>query len=245
VSADFQIDMETDDTTSSEGWFSEASVEEILWDLFDPANEPGDTVVLGFAPIFAAMTGPLTNTDALTGIFPFITGLRAANLGFQAGINDLLDGEEIVGTDDFGAAENNDGGDAQILPIYKTISLNNPISVCSRSPDGNNGAANKLGNRVFVRFDNNAARLVAIQVDGAANGPGTTFAADPDVFVLRRGALVTAGLSTPAGPAPHTSPGHETITPFQLAAGTSIIEVYDFEIAGPQPRCMTVSITGS
>jgi len=35
---------------------------------------------------------------------------------------------------------------------------------------------------------------------------------------------------------------------FALAAGTFIIEVYDFEmdqVANPQPRCMTVQITGN
>ena len=120
------------------------------------------------------------------------------------------------------------------------------MSVCSRSPDGNLDT-NKLGNRVLLRFDNNAQRLVAIQVDGAAAGGVTTFATDPDVFVLQRGALVQFGTSTPAGPAPHTAPGHETIPQFALPAGTFIIEVYDFEldlVAGNQPRCMTVSITG-
>jgi hypothetical protein len=67
------------------------------------------------------------------------------------------------------------------------------------------------------------------------------------VFVLHRGALVQFGTSTPAGNAPHTAPGHETIQQFALPAGTFIIEVYDFEldlVAGNQPRCMTVSITG-
>ncbi len=44
--------------------------------------------------------------------------------GPQAAIDDLLDGESIFGTDDFGAGESNDGGDAAILPVYKTIQLN-------------------------------------------------------------------------------------------------------------------------
>jgi hypothetical protein len=42
--------------------------------------------------------------------------------------------------------------------------------------------------------------------------------------------------------------GHETISQFVLAAGTVIIEVYDFEmslVTNPQPRCMTVQITGN
>ena len=243
---DFPIDVEADDPLN-EGWFSEASVQEILWDLFDPANEPGDTVALGFTPLFAAMTSTTqTATEALTSIYTFSAALRAAAPGSQAAFNDLLDDESIFGTDEFGAGESNAGGDAAVLPVYKTILLNTQISVCSRSPAGDS-STNKLGNRVFLRFDNNAPRLVTVQVNGAAAGTGTTFVTDPDVFVLNRGALVAAGLDSPPGSRPHSTPGAETVDQFALAAGTFIIEVYDFEmdlVANPQPRCMTVSITG-
>jgi hypothetical protein len=245
MQSDFNIDMEADGTVN-EGWFSETSVWEILWDLFDSTNEAGDTVALGFAPLYAVITGAQVTTDAVTSIFSFTTGLRAGNAGSVAAIDDLLDRESIFGTDDFGAGESNDGGDPEILPIYKTISLNQQISVCSRSPFGDDNA-NKLGNRVFVRFDNTTARPVAIQVNGAANGAGTTFATDPDVFVLQRGELVQFGASAPPGAPPHSTPGQEAIAQFQLPAGTFILEVYDFEMSfvlNPQPRCMTVSITG-
>jgi hypothetical protein len=251
VQDDFSFDLEADAVATNgatEGWYSEFSVGEILWDLFDPANEPGDTVALGFPPIFAAMTSTaIKDTDALTSIFTFSDALRAGTPAATAGLDTLLTGENIHGTDDFGAGESNDGGDPAILPIYKTIQLNQQVTVCSRSPFGDI-TTNKLGNRIFLRFDNNAARGVAINVDGTTNGAGTTFATDPDVFVLRRGGLVQFGVSTPPGTAPHSTPGHEAIAQFALAAGTFIIEVYDFEmdqVANPQPRCMTVQITGN
>lgn len=230
MASEFFFNVETDDQ-NDEGWFSEASVQEILWDLFDPANEPGDTVALGFTPLFTAMTGAQLNTDALTSIYTFSAILRATT----PAVDDLLDAEQISGTDDFGAAEGNDAGDPAILPVYRTIILNTPINVCSRSPGGNVDT-NKLGNRVFLRFDNSAARLVAIQATGAAAGSGTDAATDPDIFVLRQGALVNFGTST--------TPGQETIPQFQLPQGTFIIEVYDFELTGTSARCMTVSITG-
>jgi hypothetical protein len=230
MNAEFAFSVEADDQTD-EGWFSEASVQEILWDLFDPANEPGDTVALGFTPLFAAMTGAQVTTDALTSIYTFSTALRATT----PAVDDLLEAEQIFGTDDFGAGESNDGGGDQILPVYKTIQFNQPINVCSRSPGGN-ASTNKLGNRVFLRFDNNAARLVTIEATGAAPSGGTSAATDPDIFVLREGALVTLGIST--------TPGQETIPQFQLPQGTIIIEVYDFELAGTAPSCMNVSITG-
>jgi hypothetical protein len=250
VQDDFSFDLEADaDATdgATEGWFSEFSVGEILWDLFDATNESGDSVALGFGPIYAAMTSTaIMNTDALTSIFTFSSALRGVAPAATAGLDDLLQGENIFGTDEFGAGESNDAGDPQVLPIYKTILLNQQKSVCSRSPFGDD-TTNKLGNRVFLRFDNPTSRPVAIQVNGAADGMGTTFATDPDVFVLRRGGLVQFGVSAPPGDPPHTTPGQESIAQFVLPAGTFIIEVYDFEmsfVANPQPRCMTVSITG-
>ncbi len=246
VLQDFHFDLETDDQ-AAEGWFSEASVGEILWDLFDATNDPGDTLTLGFAPLFAVMTGAEVTTDALTSIYTFSNGLRAANPGSATAIDTLLTGEDIFGSDDFGAGESNDAGDAAILPVYKTLLLKTPINVCSRSTGGTAGNK-KLGNRVLLRFDNSSPRLVTIEADGTAAEPGTTFATDPDIYVFREGGLVTAGIDSPSGQRPHTTAGQETIEQFQLPQGTFIIEVYDFEldlVAGSPPRCMTVSVTGA
>jgi hypothetical protein len=234
VQDDFQIDMETDDP-QNEGWFSEASVEEILWDLFDPAND--DPLALGFAPIYAVMTGAQVQTDAVTSIFSFTTGLRAANPGLAGQINALVNAENIHGTDDFGLGETNDAGDPQILlDLFKPIALNAPpIVVCSRSPAGNTDS-NKVGNRVLLRFTNDTQRLVTITASGANIGGGTVPATDPDIFVLRRGTLALFGVATGST---------ETIDQQPLAPGNYVIEVYDFDITGVLPRCMNVSIQGT
>jgi hypothetical protein len=241
MQTEFFLDLEADDDVN-EGWFSEISVGEILWDLFDATNEAGDTVALGFPPLFAVMTGAQVTTDALTSIFTLTNGLRAAQPTQQAGINALLNGEKINGTDDFGTGEMNFGGvgTAQdLLPIYRDIVRNDPPqTVCSRSPFGD-ASSNKLGNRVFLRFTNDVQRLVTITVNGANSGGGVP-ATDPDIFVLRRGALAAFGVGN--------TPGTETISQAPLPAGVFIIEVYDFDIdtvVSPLPRCMTVSITGN
>lgn len=235
ASDDFRIDMETDNQ-DNEGWFSEASVEEILWDVFDATNEPGDSLTLGFTPIFAAMTGAEAATDALTSIFPFITGLHAANADSVPAIDALVSGEDIDGTGDFGLGESHNGGDTEALPIFKPIDTTGPVSVCSRSTAGNE-SSNKLGNRVFLRFVNDAQRSVTIAATGAVNGvAGAIAAEDPDIFVLRQGTLAAVGVGTG---------GTESINQVPLAPGTYIIEVYDFEITGTAPRCMTVSVTGT
>jgi hypothetical protein len=186
------------------------------------------------------MTSAQVTTDALTSIFSFITGLRAANPGLP-GIAALVTGEKINGTDDFGTGETNDGDGntgAQngVLPVYGDIKLNDPpIVVCSRSLFGNTDS-NKLGNRVFLRFDNNAQRLVTITATASNSGGGVP-ATDPDMFVLRRGALAAFGAGRGSS---------ETIDQILLQQATYIIEVFDFDVDGafPTPRCMTVSVTG-
>ncbi|MGH8239545.1 MAG: hypothetical protein ACREXP_21380, partial [Steroidobacteraceae bacterium] len=226
VQTDFSIDMEADDDLN-EGWFSEASVGEILWDLFDATNEPGDTVALGFAPLLAVVTGAQVTTDALTSIFTFSTGLRAAQPAAQPAIDTLLAGEDITGTGDFGVGETNDGDgnpsvNNGVLPIYGDIARNDPpITVCSRSPFGH-ASGNKLGNRVFLRFTNDMARPITIQATGTNSVGGAIPATDPDIFVLRRGTLAAFGAGTGSS---------ETISQAALPAAAYIIEVYDFDVA--------------
>jgi hypothetical protein len=240
IDQDFGFNLEADlsGVNEPEGWYSEFSVGEILWDVFDGLGEAGDTVALGFGPIFAAMTGPQVSTDALTSIFSFATALRSANASAASGITALLTGEQIAGTDAFGAGELNDGGDAAELPIYRTIALNTPLTeVCSSATFGSTDS-NKAGNRRFLTFVNNQTRTVTVQAAGATADPSSTTATDPDIYVLRTGAVVAFGNSE--------TPNVEMTPATSLEAGTYIIEVYDFDIdlGGAQPRCMTVTITG-
>jgi hypothetical protein len=240
VSSDFGFNLETDDTTSPEGWFSEFSVGEILFDVFDSTADSGDAVSLGFAPIYSVMTGAQIQTNALTSIFSFATALRSGNSASSAAISALLSGEFISGSDEFGAGETNDGGDSGaqgVLPVYRDISPGTPVVVCSRATSGSGDAANKLGNRKFLRLVLGAATGVTIQAAGVSTGSGTVPAEDPDIFVHRRGSLVAVGQETGST---------ETITQLALPADTYIIEVYDFELAGMTSisRCMNVSVQG-
>jgi hypothetical protein len=237
VTSDGGFNLEFD-ASASEGWFSESSVGEILWDIFDPANEPGDAVALGFAPIFSVMTGAQRQTDAFASIFSFASALRAANTSSSAAIGTLLSNESISGTDDFGAGESNDGGDSRALPVYGEIALNSgPVNVCSTALAGTGASDNKLGNRKFLRFVLNSSRLVTIHVVGASPAPPAIPATDPDIYVHRRGSIVASGENFGSS---------ETLSQIELSAGTYIIEVYDYDANGVSnvPRCMNVSITG-
>jgi hypothetical protein len=83
------------------------------------------------------------------------------------------------------------------------------------------------------------ARTVTITATGETTNPAFVGATDPDILVFRRGVVVAAGLSG--------ADNAETISQFQLAAGTYILDVYDYDLVGTNqpPRCMTVAITGN
>lgn len=241
ISADFSIDVETDDGTA-EGWFSELSVGELLWDFFDGTSEPGDGVALGFAPIFAVMSGPQKNTDALTSIFSFAAALRAANPSQASAITARLQADQVYGSDAFALGESNDGGDPVVLPVYRDITAGTQLPVCVHNQFGSEAQSrsNKLGNSVFLRFVNPTTRLLTVTALSASNGTATIGAQDPDLYVWRQGVDFNVNGDDESGPTENT-------VQKSYPAGTYVIEVFDYELSGTNttPRCMTVSITGN
>jgi hypothetical protein len=237
MASDFDVDMETDDTRFGDGgWYSEASIGEILWDAFDSTADAGDTVALGFAPLFATLRGGQSATDALTSIFSFLAALQGEVSASSAAIAQLRSGESITGTDAFGTGETNDGGDTSALPVYRPLVLNDPQQrVCVRASNG----VDKLGYSKFFRLTLGANSSVTLHAVGAVDPgtPGSMAAADPDIFVYRRGAIVAAG--TTDGSAT------EMISQQSLTAGTYIVEVFDFGFTGAGAHCMTISASGT
>jgi len=237
VSTDGGFNLETVVPNPSEGtpgWFTEMSVASALWDFFDTPADAADTVALGFPPLYAVMTGAQKSTEAMTTIFSFAAALRAQNAGQAAGIDTILNSRSIFGSDAYATGETNAGGSLTALPVYTDINAGQPVNVCG---SGTDTARNKLGYRRFLRLTLTAPTTLTITAQGAAN-PGTTgsvAALDPDIYVYRRGAVEQVGDSTG---------GTETIGQQSYEAGVHIIEVYDYQL-GPEPHCMTVSITGA
>lgn len=237
MNSDFGFNLEADQPTN-EGWFSEFSIGEVLFDVFDATADSGDNVALGFAPIYNVMTGPQVPTDAMTSIFTFSSALRSANSSSSAAINALLGGEQISASDAFGDSETNAGGlpSASVIPIYQMATFNTPITFCNRREAGTTNA-NKLGNRKLFRMDVPSSALVTIHVTGQAVSGTETAATDPDIYVFRRGSLVAFSEGEAVG--------QETLSQASLSAGTHIVEIYDFDIDGSATsRCMTASFTG-
>jgi hypothetical protein len=227
----FVIDVEVNGVANP-GWFSEGSVQSLLYDFFDAAADGNDAIALGFTPLFQVLNNDFSPLEPHTAIFPFVRALKERNPGSAANIDTLVAAQNIVSAtiDDLGTTETNNGGAAANLPVYVPIVVDGPVvQVCSATA---NGEYNKLGNRKFVRFNVPVARQITMraQVVGPA-GP------DPDLALFRRGFI-------------DDSDDTGTIEEFtrSLDPGNYVLEVFDFlavdndDIGTSGNSCMNVSV---
>ncbi len=208
------------------GWYREDSIETVLYQFFTSQ---------GFAPIWAALTGPMKNSqDALATIFSFASAVRdAGNAAVSSALNALLSAQNIftgTGANQWGAGETNNGGSASNLPIYTTLSLNTPTPVCfiNANVKAEDKAPNKLGTWRYFRINLPSAGNRTI----TASFPQGR---DLDFDVLQNREILAIADSTVA-----TS---ETAT-LPLAAGEVIIRVSDYVTNSPltAPNCATLTI---
>lgn len=190
-SSGFHINVDSNNT-SPKGWFSEASMQSIIYDLYDGGTESGDTVALGFGPIYTTLTQDQKITPALTSIFPFITSLKARNPASASAIDTLVSAQQInsAGIDIWGSNETNNGGNTQdVLPIYLDGTVNSAIPVCVNNTSGSDG--NKLANYRYVHINIPAAGTYTVNLTRGSGG------SDPDFEVYQK-ALIDTGYSGPA-----------------------------------------------
>ena len=239
------------------GWYDEISVIRFIYDMWDDNDDGGgsDTVAIGFAPIYAVMTGPQSTTEAFTTIFSFATELRALlNAGDQAGLDAQLAREDMTaaGLDIWGTNELNDAGVAlDVLPIYKDIIPNGiPVRICSNSQfdlsvdiDGNRDRfGNQLSEHRFLRMDVTTQSRYTINID-TVNPPSTPPAgydcntvllsdpelhqhSDPDVIIFGEG---FSALPFPEGLS--CVPNQEVATTSMLDTGTYVLDISEFRYA--------------
>jgi len=74
-SGNLTFDLESNSITN-QGWFSEGSVQSILYDLYDSNNDGTDVISLGLGPIYRALTATdYKENNVLTSIFSFVNSL--------------------------------------------------------------------------------------------------------------------------------------------------------------------------
>jgi hypothetical protein len=199
-SFDVEANCESATFWGPRGWFNECSVQSLLYDIFDPvraSETSGDSIGLGFGPIYNVLVGPQIATQSLTTVHSFSTFLREQNPGSQAGLDGLLNYHDIVAggaIDEWGTGETNDGSprtdglDASvaILPIYKVgLTVGVPRNVCV-DVDSAEGDYNKLGNRQFIRFT--VPSSGNYQITATTTSQTTAVTPDPDMALYDQGA---------------------------------------------------------
>ena len=209
----------TNGPSSNPGWYREASIQSILWNLNGQ---------VGFKPIHDTMTSAIfKNGVAVTSIHPFTAAFNAVSAGNASALGSLLLAQSIsaAANDPFGLSETHDGGVAQALPMYTTATVGASSSACVTNQAG---TVNKLGNYVYLKVAGLAARNYSISVTGAA---GT----DPDFFVYS-GRLVAVA---------QTETTNVQTAAVSLASSDAVLAIRDYNegaASGSNTTCFTVSI---
>ncbi|GAB5455894.1 MAG: hypothetical protein Hens2KO_21230 [Henriciella sp.] len=222
----FSVEADLTEVASSsrdQGWFNEASIQQVLYDIFDSVDDGADTIDGGLAPIYNAFTDTAyINNPDFTTIFAFANRVRDEAAVDGAALDALLGAEDINGTGSRGVGETNDGALPQSLPIYKTATVGGAaVTVCSTAV---NGERNKHGVREFITLTLNSTTALTMTATETSGPAGTT---DPDFRIWETGSLFTSDNRGQNRLAESGADGSEVWTG-TLDAGTYAIEIYDF-----------------
>ena len=217
------------------GWFSESSVQSIIYDLYDTQADGIDSIALGFEPIYTTLTSPdYINDDYLISMFSFANYLknqRSSEVVSQ--IDGLLSAQQIYGTGTDGLGETNNGGIGSVLPIYNPISANNGSTIICYNNSA--GALNKLGNRAYLLFNVSGPGIYRIELSPAGIVSATL---DADLVIFKSGRTIGRDYSAAFN-------GSASLY-VSLSTGKHIIEagVWDIEQTTPMGNyCFNVQIT--
>ena len=227
----FAFDMENNTapytSIAAVGFYSEASVQEFLWDVYDGTGEGGDSISLGYAAIHRVMREDMVGTPSLTSIYSFRDGLEARYPAQQGAIDTRLLGENIDGTGPFAAGQTLvDASD--LVPVFVPVTLGTPVTVRSTNRytegDGFFESYNRLGARRYLRIDLPTSGGLTITVQGPVGS-------DPDFYLYRDGLDQCTGASC-IGYDDSAMTGREEAVFGTLAAGTYVLELAECSYLG-------------
>lgn len=119
----FSLNMKAS-TDPNPGWFSEASIQMLLYGFYDSVSTANDTVALGLGPIYDVMVGAQKTTSAQTSLFSFVSALKASNPTSASKIDTFVTSKGITAiADAFGTGETHDGGFTYNLPLYNSLTI--------------------------------------------------------------------------------------------------------------------------
>ena len=163
---------------SNPGWFKEASVQRIIWDLSKDTN-------IGFGSVWNALKTGFAGSPALTSAHSFANALRQnlTSSEAQTALSTIFNSESIVvATDPYGSNETNFGTPLilGINPIYTTYgALNSTTNACISNSADMNGVGNKAGQHRYIKLTLAAAgnKTITVTRDAATTAGIET---DPD-----------------------------------------------------------------
>jgi hypothetical protein len=173
---------------NNNGWYSEASIQEIIYDIYDSDTENHDDISVGFEPIYSTLTSAnFINNDYQANIYSF-AGILKNQLSQpeRLKVDNLMNAEQIFGVGIEASGEINDGGIESTLPIYETIYANSgPEVLCLYNEYG---TSNTLGNVKYVIFEPQLAEkyLISLAIVDANKQHGF------DLSVIKSGNTVSS-----------------------------------------------------
>jgi hypothetical protein len=159
-------------THETPGWFSEASIQRILYDLYDKNDDGADTLSLGFEPIYETLINGQRNTQAFTSIFSFITELKKTNSSSTSKIDNITSNEDIATIEESYGENRVSNLEEGSLPLYSPLTENKTVSnICTMN---HYGVYNKLSNHKYIRLtisSNNTYPIQVSQSNGSSSDP--------------------------------------------------------------------------
>jgi len=213
-------------THDTPGWFSEASIQRILYDLYDSDDDGADQLSLGFKPIYDVLTGSQKTTNAFTSIFTFITALKESQSDYTQNIDAITSSEEIATIGDIYGNDRLNNVEATALPLYTPLTVNQvEKNICTSNSYGGN---NKLNHHKYITFNINEKKAYPIEI---LQTNGRT--SDPDFVLFQTSPFKQIALSESA------TKGSERAT-YTLPKGSYLLDFYDLQ--NTKKACFSVSI---
>jgi hypothetical protein len=207
----FAENLEAGGSSTNPGWFSEASIYHMLYDIYDATNDTGDTLTLSFASLHNLLVSTQKTTAAFTSIFTYITALKTQNPSFTSQIDAITSNESIATiTDIYGTGRTNRTVNAN--PLYADLSVGGSVTITPNYSGTATDPTRALGAHNFVKFTIATERDYTINVS-SSTGVNLNF------YVYREGENALSMSRTSSGTA-----AANTAT---LSAGTYRMSIVD------------------
>lgn len=178
----FSIAIEDNDVINP-GWFSEGSVQSMLYDIYDEATDGQDFIALGLEPIVAILMNQQKDTDALTSVFSFMTYMKEDYPEYVNDFNNLMEAQNInPDVDIWGINEDNNGTIPEALPVYLKMEPGDGLlKICTSTSQGADG--NKLANHQFIKLNVPSSGNYTLTLTPSRNN-------DIDGYIFSKGELI-------------------------------------------------------